>query len=187
MACKLEGFVWNIGIYVCGVVIILDDIICYVLVIVDKDIGMFVFQFDNSVVEDVGLFKMDFFGLKILIIIKKVVVMVEWNYDVKFDMDMILLDDFKIYEFFQCGEMVGIFQYEFVGMQKYMKEFKFIVFEDFIVMNVFYCFGLLEYILEFIDCKYGCKLVIYDLFDMKEYLEEIYGIMVYQEQVMLFL
>lgn len=43
MACKLEGFVWNIGIYVCGVVIILDDIICYVLVIVDKDIGMFVF------------------------------------------------------------------------------------------------------------------------------------------------
>lgn len=60
-----------------------------------------------------------------------------------------------------------------------MKEFKFIVFEDFIVMNVFYCFGLLEYILEFIDCKYGCKLVIYDLFDMKEYLEEIYGIMVY--------
>lgn len=184
-ARKLEGSVRNTGIHACGVVITPDDITRYVPVTADKDTGMLVSQFDNSVAEDAGLLKMDFLGLKTLTIIKKAVAMAEQNHDVKLDMDLIPLEDPKTYELFQRGETVGIFQYESAGMQKYMKELKPTAFEDLIAMNALYRPGPLEYIPEFIDRKHGRKPVTYDLADMQEYLEETYGITVYQEQVML--
>jgi len=184
-AKKLEGSVRNTGIHACGVVITPDEITKYVPVKADKDTGMLVSQFDNSVAEDAGLLKMDFLGLKTLTIIKKAVAMVQENHGVELDMDKVPLDDEETYKLFQRGETVGIFQYESTGMQKYMKELIPSAFEDLIAMNALYRPGPLEYIPEFIDRKHGRKPVTYDLPDMKEYLEETYGITVYQEQVML--
>ena len=175
----------NTGIHACGVVITPDDITKYVPVKADKDTGMLVSQFDNSVAEDAGLLKMDFLGLKTLTIIKKAVEMVKTNHGVELIMDEIPLDDPQTYRLFQKGETIGIFQYESAGMQKYMKELVPSTFEDLIAMNALYRPGPLEYIPEFINRKHGRKEVRFDLNDMKEYLDETYGITVYQEQVML--
>ncbi|MCB9048634.1 MAG: DNA polymerase III subunit alpha [Lewinellaceae bacterium] len=175
-AQKLEGSVRNTGIHACGVVITPDEITKYVPVKADKETGMLVSQFDNSVAEAAGLLKMDFLGLKTLTIIKDAVRMVEENHGVKLDMDEVPLDDEKTYELFQRGDTVGIFQYESHGMQKYMKELKPTTFEDLIAMNALYRPGPLEYIPEFIDRKHGRKPVTYDLDAMSEYLHETYGI-----------
>ena len=184
-AGQLEGSVRNTGIHACGVVITPDEITQYVPVKVDKDSGMYVSQFDNSVAEEAGLLKMDFLGLKTLTIIKDAIQMVKENYGVEIDPDEISLEDEETYKLFQRGETVGIFQYESTGMQKYMKELIPTKFEDLIAMNALYRPGPLEYIPEFIDRKHGRKPVTYDLNAMEEYLEETYGICVYQEQVML--
>ncbi len=177
-AQKLEGSVRNTGIHACGVVITPDEITKYVPVKADKETGMLVSQFDNSVAEAAGLLKMDFLGLKTLTIIKDAVRMVEENHGIKLDPDEVPLDDPKTYELFQRGETIGIFQYESHGMQKYMKELKPTEFEDLIAMNALYRPGPLEYIPEFIDRKHGRKPVTYDLEAMKEYLHETYGICV---------
>ncbi|GJM33665.1 MAG: DNA-directed DNA polymerase [Saprospiraceae bacterium] len=184
-AMKLEGSIRNTGIHACGVIITPDEITNYVPVKMDKDSNMLVSQFDNSVAEDAGLLKMDFLGLRTLTIIKKAIEMVKENYGVELDTDTVDLEDEETYKLFQRGETVGIFQYESSGMQKYMKELVPTTFEDLIAMNALYRPGPLEYIPEFIDRKHGRKPVIYDLDDMKEYLEETQGICVYQEQVML--
>lgn len=184
-ARQLEGSIRNTGIHACGVVITPDEITQYVPVKIDKATGMYVSQFDNSVAEDAGLLKMDFLGLKTLTIIKDAVRMVKEDYGVELDMDTIDLEDQKTYELFQRGETVGIFQYESTGMQKYMKDLVPTKFEDLIAMNALYRPGPLEYIPEFVDRKHGRKPVIYDLDAMEEYLQETYGICVYQEQVML--
>ena len=184
-AKKLEGSVRNTGIHACGVVITPDEITQYVPVKVDKNSEMLVSQFDNSVAEDAGLLKMDFLGLKTLTIIKGAVQMVKENHGVELDMDEVSLTDVKTYELFQRGETVGIFQYESTGMQKYMKELVPTAFEDLIAMNALYRPGPLEYIPNFIARKHGREPVTYDLPDMQEYLEETYGINVYQEQIML--
>ena len=185
MAKKLEGSVRNTGIHACGVVITPDEVFNYVPVKTDKDSGMLVTQFDNSVAESAGLLKMDFLGLKTLTIIKDAVRLIEQNHGLKLDVDEVPLDDAKTYELFQRGETVAIFQYESAGMQKYMKELAPTTFEDLIAMNALYRPGPLDYIPEFIDRKHGRKPVVYDLEAMEEYLHETYGICVYQEQVML--
>jgi len=184
-ARKLEGSVRNTGIHACGVVITPDEITQYVPVKLDKGSEMLVTQFDNSVAEDAGLLKMDFLGLKTLTIIKGAVQMIKENHGVELIMDEVDLKDQKTYELFQRGETVGIFQYESTGMQKYMKELVPSAFEDLIAMNALYRPGPLEYIPNFIARKHGREPVTYDLPDMKEYLEETYGINVYQEQIML--
>ena len=150
-----------------------------------KDSDLYVTQFDNSVVEDAGLLKMDFLGLKTLTLIKDTVKLVKYRYNVNLDPDYFPLDDEKTYELFQRGETVGIFQYESAGMQKYLKDLKPTVFADLIAMNALYRPGPLEYIPSFVDRKNGKELISYDLPAMEEYLNETYGITVYQEQVML--
>lgn len=184
-AKKLEGSVRNTGIHACGVVITPDEITKYVPVKIDKDSNMLVSQFDNSVAEDAGLLKMDFLGLKTLTIIKSAVRMIRETHGVEIDPEEISLEDVKTYELFQRGETVGIFQYESPGMQKYMKELVPTAFEDLIAMNALYRPGPLEYIPNFVARKHGREPITYDLPDMEEYLQETYGITVYQEQVML--
>lgn len=184
-AKKLEGSIRNTGIHACGVVITPDEITKYVPVKVDKDSNMYVSQFDNSVAEEAGLLKMDFLGLKTLSIIKDAVEMVRETHGIEIDPEEVPLEDTKTYELFQRGETIGIFQYESTGMQKYMKELVPSTFEDLIAMNALYRPGPLEYIPNFIARKHGREPVTYDLADMKEYLEETYGINVYQEQIML--
>ena len=100
-------------------------------------------------------------------------------------MDAIPLDDVKTYELYQRGETNATFQFESPGMQKYLRELKPDKFDDLIAMNALYRPGPLEYIPNFIKRKHGEEEIVYDLDDMKEYLEETYGITVYQEQVML--
>ena len=185
-ARKLEGSIRNTGIHACGVVITPDEITKYVPVTADKQTGMLVSQFDNSVAEDAGLLKMDFLGLKTLTIIKDAVRMVKENHGVELDMDDVPLDDQKTYQLFQRGETVGIFQYESSGMQKYMKELVPSAFEDLIAMNALVSpRAHWNTSPNFIARKHGREPVTYDLPEMEEYLEETYGINVYQEQIML--
>ena len=181
----LEGSLRNTGIHACGVIITPDDITQFVPVATAKDSELYVTQFDNSVVEDAGLLKMDFLGLKTLTLIKDTVKLVKYKYNVELDPDSFPLDDQKTYELFQRGETVGIFQYESAGMQKYLKDLKPTVFGDLIAMNALYRPGPLEYIPTFVDRKNGNEKISYDLPVMEEYLKETYGITVYQEQVML--
>ncbi len=184
-ARKLEGSIRNTGIHACGVVITPDEITNYIPVTVAKDSDMLVSQFDNSVAEDAGLLKMDFLGLKTLTIIKDAIRMVKENKDLDIDPDEIPLDDEKTYKLFQRGDTIGVFQYESDGMQKYLRDLVPTKFEDLIAMNALYRPGPLAYIPSFVNRKHGKEPISYDLADMKEYLEETYGITVYQEQVML--
>ena len=181
----LEGSLRNTGTHACGVIITPDDITQFVPVATAKDSDLYVTQFDNSVVEDAGLLKMDFLGLKTLTLIKDTVKLVKYKHGVHLDPDQFPLDDQKTYELFQRGDTVGIFQYESAGMQKYLKDLKPTVFADLIAMNALYRPGPLEYIPSFVDRKNGQEEISYDLPVMAEYLEETYGITVYQEQVML--
>jgi len=185
LARTLEGSVRNTGIHACGVIITPDDITKFVPVATAKDSDLYVTQFDNSVVEDAGLLKMDFLGLKTLTLIKDTVKIVKAKHDILLDPDSFPLDDEKTYELFQKGETVGVFQYESPGMQKHLKDLKPTVFEDLIAMNALYRPGPMEYIPSFVRRKHGDEEIEYDLPAMEEYLKETYGITVYQEQVML--
>lgn len=184
-AMILEGSIRNTGIHACGVIITPDDITKFVPVTTAKDSDLYVTQFDNSVVESAGLLKMDFLGLKTLTLIKDTVKLVKYRLGIDIHPDEFPIDDVKTYELFQRGETVGIFQYESLGMQKYMKDLKPTVFGDLIAMNALYRPGPLEYIPSFIRRKNGEEEIIYDLDACEEYLKETYGITVYQEQVML--
>lgn len=181
----LEGSLRNTGIHACGVIITPDDITKFVPVSTAKDSDLYVTQFDNSVVENAGLLKMDFLGLKTLTLIKDTVKLVKFKHGIDLNPDEFPLDDEKTYQLFQAGDTVGIFQYESAGMQKHMKDLKPTVFADLIAMNALYRPGPLEYIPSFIRRKHGEEEIVYDLADMEEYLDETYGITVYQEQVML--
>ena len=185
MARVLEGSLRNTGIHACGVIITPGDITNYVPVATAKDSDLYVTQFDNSVVEDAGLLKMDFLGLKTLTLIKDTVKIVKAKHNIHLVPDDFPLDDTKTYELFQRGDTVGVFQYESVGMQKHLKDLKPTVFDDLIAMNALYRPGPMEYIPSFIARKHGDEEISYDLPEMEEYLKETYGITVYQEQVML--
>ena len=181
----LEGSLRNTGIHACGVIITPDDIKNFVPIATAKDSDLYVTQFDNAVVEQAGLLKMDFLGLKTLTLIKDTVKIVKAKYDIELDPDNFPIDDEKTFELFQKGETVGIFQYESPGMQKHLKDLKPTVFDDLIAMNALYRPGPMEYIPSFIKRKHGEEKIVYDLPEMEEFLKDTYGITVYQEQVML--
>ena len=142
----IEGSVRNTGIHACGVIITPDDITKFVPVATAKDSDMVCTQFDNSVAEDAGLLKMDFLGLKTLTIIKDAVRNVKRRSGVELDPEAFPLDDTATYELFQRADTVGIFQYESVGMQRYLKDLKPTEFADLIAMNALYRPGPLEYL-----------------------------------------
>ncbi|MCL4156927.1 UNVERIFIED_CONTAM: hypothetical protein GTU68_012198, partial [Idotea baltica] len=180
-----EGSVRNTGTHACGVIITPEDITNLIPVATAKGSDLYVTQFDNNVVEDAGLLKMDFLGLKTLTLIKDAVKIVKAIHGVDLDPEEFPLDDVKTYELFQRGETVGIFQYESPGMQKHMKSLRPTEFADLIAMNALYRPGPMEYIPLFINRKHGTEAIEYDLPEMEEYLKETYGVTVYQEQVML--
>ena len=181
----LEGSVRNTGVHACGVIITPTDMTELLPMTVAKDSDLMLTQFDNSVVEDAGLLKMDFLGLKTLTIIKDAIEIIKDKHGVEIIADEIPLDDKKTYELFQQGLTTGIFQFESPGMQKHLIGLVPDKFEDLIAMNALYRPGPMEYIPSFIARKHGREEVKYDLDAMKEYLEETHGITVYQEQVML--
>ena len=183
-AIAIEGSVRNTGIHACGVIITPSDIREHVPMTTAKDSDLLVTQFDNSVVEDAGLLKMDFLGLKTLSIIKDAIKLIKLKHDVDIDPDEIPLDDELTYELYQKGSTNGTFQFESPGMQKHLRALKPDKFADLIAMNALYRPGPLEYIPNFIARKHGREDIVYDLDGMEDYLAETYGITVYQEQVM---
>jgi DNA polymerase III subunit alpha len=182
---KLEGSVRNTGIHAAGIIIAPEDLTNILPVCTAKDSDLLVTQIEGSVIEEAGVIKMDFLGLKTLNILKTALELIELNHGVKIDIDEIPLDDAKTYELYQRGDTNGTFQFESVGMQKYLRELKPDKFADLIAMNALYRPGPLAYIPNFIDRKHGREAITYDLPEMQEYLEDTYGITVYQEQVML--
>ena len=188
-ACELEGNVRGTGVHACGTIICRDDITDWVPVstAVDKDTGekMLVTQYEGSVIEDTGLIKMDFLGLKNLSIMKDAVENIKRIKGIDVDIDAIPIDDKKTYDLYCGGFTLGTFQFESPGMQKHLRDLKPTVFEDLIAMNALYRPGPMEYIPDFIDRKHGRKPIEYDIPVMEKYLKDTYGITVYQEQVML--
>ncbi|MBQ3582103.1 MAG: DNA polymerase III subunit alpha [Alistipes sp.] len=188
-ARMLEGNVRGTGVHACGTIICRDDITDWVPVSTadDKETGekMLVTQYEGSVIEDTGLIKMDFLGLKTLSIIKDAVANVKHTKGIDIDIDTIDIEDPATYRLYCEGGTVGTFQFESPGMQKYLRELKPSTFEDLIAMNALYRPGPMDYIPDFIDRKHGRKPIVYDIDIMEKYLKDTYGITVYQEQVML--
>ncbi|MBL7964306.1 MAG: DNA polymerase III subunit alpha [Flavobacteriales bacterium] len=182
---KLEGSVRGVGIHAAGIIIAPKDLKEILPVCTTKDSPMLVTQYDGKVVEDAGVIKMDFLGLKTLTIIRDALRMIDQNHGIQIDIDGIPLDDPKSYALYQRAETNGTFQFESAGMQKYLRELKPDQFGDLIAMNALYRPGPLDYIPSFIRRKNGQEKIVYDLPEMEELLKETYGITVYQEQVML--
>ena len=182
---KLEGSVRGVGIHAAGLIIAPSDLTEYIPVCTSKDSPMLITQFDGKVIEDAGVIKMDFLGLKTLTIIRDALRMIDANHGIRIDIDGIPLDDPKTYALYQRAETNGTFQFESAGMQKYLRELKADQFGDLIAMNALYRPGPLEYIPTFIKRKHGLERIVYDLPEMEELLKETYGVTVYQEQVML--
>lgn len=184
-ALVLEGSVRNTGIHAAGIIIAPKDLTDIIPVATSKDTDLLITQFDGKVIEDAGVIKMDFLGLKTLTIIRDALILIKQNHGVDIDIDTIPLDDQKTLELYQKGETNGTFQFESDGMQKHLKDLRPDMFEDLIAMNALYRPGPIAYIPSYINRKHGREPVKYDLEDMREFLEETYGITVYQEQVML--
>ncbi len=184
-AGKLEGSLRNLGLHACGFIIAPTDLDNVVPVRKAGDSEMYATQFDNSVVEDAGLLKMDFLGIKTLTIIRDTIRMVKQRTGEEIDIENIPLDDKKTYQLFQQGKTITVFQFESDGMRKYLIDLRPTEFEDLITMVALYRPGPMEKIPSYIRRKYGQEKVQYDLPEMEEILKTTYGITVYQEQVML--
>ena len=182
---RLEGSVRNTGIHAAGIIIAPKDLTELIPVFTSKDTDLCITQIEGSIIEDSGVIKMDFLGLKTLSIIRDALKMIKENHGVEIDIDSIPLDDQETYELYQRGDTIATFQFESPGMQKYLKELKPDQFADLIAMNALYRPGPMAYIPQYVDRKHGREEVSYDVPEMEEYLKETYGITVYQEQVML--
>ena len=191
-ASQLEGTVRQTGIHACGVIIGSDDLTNYVPLAIAKekvkgkpDKEVLVTQYDGHFVEEVGLIKMDFLGLKTLSIIKETISNIKKSKEIELDINTVPLNDKKSYEVYSKGKTIGIFQFESPGMQKYLRELQPTEIGDLIAMNALYRPGPMDYIPDFISRKQGRTPVRYDIPVMEKYLKDTYGVTVYQEQVML--
>ena len=180
----LEGTVRHTGLHACGIIIGKDDLIEHIPVCTSKESDLLVTQYDGYQVEDVGMLKMDFLGLKTLSIIKDAIRNVKESRGIDIDFKKISLDDPDTYELYSRGDTTGLFQFESPGMKKHLRNLKPNRFEDLIAMNALYRPGPMEYIPNYIARKHGTERIIYLVPEMEEELRETYGITVYQEQVM---
>ncbi|MBK8720736.1 MAG: DNA polymerase III subunit alpha [Saprospiraceae bacterium] len=184
-ALVLEGSVRGTGIHAAGIIIAPKDLSEIIPVFTAKDVDLLVTQYEGSIIEDAGVIKMDFLGLKNLTIIRDALRLIKQNHQIEIDIDNIPLDDELTFQIFQKGETNGIFQFESDGMKKHLKDLRPDRLDDLIAMNALYRPGPLQYIPNFINRKLGKEKIVYDLPEMEEHLKETYGITVYQEQVML--
>lgn len=189
-AKMLEGTVRGTGIHACGFIICRNPISDWVPVSTADDpdfkgTKVNCTQYDGHVIEETGLIKMDFLGLKTLSELKEAVENIRISAGKVVDLDTIPIDDPKTYKLYQEGRTIGTFQFESPGMQNYLRQLHPTVFEDLIAMNALYRPGPMDYIPDFIKRKNDPSLVKYDIPCMEKYLKDTYGITVYQEQVML--
>ena len=182
----LEGSVRQTGVHACGILISRDTLSDHIPLMPTKDEEhLLTTQYDGRFVEDIGLLKMDFLGLKTLSIIKEALENIRISKGIEVDIEKIPFDDKKTFDLFSHGETTAIFQFESDGMKKHLRDLKPNRFEDLVAMNALYRPGPMEYIPDYIARKHGRQKVDYDVPMMEKYLNDTYGITVFQEQVML--
>lgn len=181
----LENLNKNVSMHASGVVIAPSDISDYVPIAkAPQSENQYMTQYDMKMLEDAGLIKMDFLGLKELKILQQAVDLIEERHKIKIDLDTLPLDDVKTYELFANGHTIGIFQFSKPKMREYLAKLKPKNINDLAAMNALYRPGPMDLIPEFIERKHGKKEVTYLHQDMEQVLKETYGVIVYQEQVM---
>lgn len=188
-ALQLEGCIRQVGIHACAMIIGRGNLTDYIPITlgVDKatDQKVWVSQYEGSFIEDVGMLKMDFLGLRTLSIIKICLAEVKKRFGIDIDIEKIPIDDPKAYEIYSNGDTKSVFQFESPGMMEWLQKLHPERFEDLIAMNALYRPGPMDYIPSFVARKRGEEPITYDLPAMEEFLKETYGVTVYQEQVML--
>ena len=188
-ALQLEGCIRQVGIHACAMIIGRGNLTDYIPITlgVDKatDQKVWVSQYEGSFIEDVGMLKMDFLGLRTLSIIKICLAEVKKRFVIDIDIEKIPIDDPKAYEIYSNGDTKSVFQFESPGMMEWLQKLHPERFEDLIAMNALYRPGPMDYIPSFVARKRGEEPITYDLPAMEEFLKETYGVPVYQEQVML--
>ena len=179
----LEGMHRHASIHAAGVVIAPGELTDYVPLYKSTD-GDVTTQWDMVNLEEVGLLKMDFLGLRTLTVIKDTLDLVADSRGIEIDIDSVPMDDQKVYKTFAEGNTTGVFQFESSGMKEYLKKLKPNAFEDLIAMNALYRPGPMDMIDDYITRKHGKAKVEYIHPSLEPILEDTYGIIVYQEQVM---
>lgn len=181
----LEGSIRQTGVHACGVLIGKNPLEQHLPVMPTKGEELLTTQYDGRFVEDIGLLKMDFLGLKTLSVIKEVLGNIKLSKGIDVDINHVSLEDDETFQLFSRGETTAIFQFESPGMKKHLRALQPNRFEDLVAMNALYRPGPMEYIPSFIARKHGREEIAYDHPMMEPYLKDTYGITVYQEQVML--
>ena len=188
-ALRLEGSIRQTGVHACAMIIGRGDLTDYIPISVaaDKATGLdvWVSQYEGSFIEEVGMLKMDFLGLKTLSIIKECLESVKKTHGIDIDIEKIPVDDEETYKLYGRGDTKSVFQFESDGMKEWLQKLQPTRFEDLIAMNALYRPGPMDYIPSFVARKQGKEKIEYDLPEMEEYLQDTYGVTVYQEQVML--
>ena len=186
----LEGTIKGTGVHACGFIVSDSPISDWAPVCVQEDPDeegktIRCTQYDGRTIEETGLIKFDFLSLKTLSQLKKICERIKIKTGKDFDMEKIPLDDQKTLELFQRGDTEDIFQYETHGMQKCLRELHPTTFEDLVLLNVMYRPGIMENIPLLIKRKKDVSKIRYVIPNMEKYLHDTYGILVYQEQLML--
>ena len=188
-ARELEGCIRQVGVHACATIIGRGDLTNYLPMSLakDKETGedVRISQYDGHYIEDVGMLKMDFLGLNTLTIIHDCLDLIKERSGEEIDIEAIPIDDKPTYELYGRGDTVSVFQFESGGMQNWLQKLHPERFEDLIAMNALYRPGPMDYIPDFVNRKLGVEKIEYDLPEMEEYLNDTYGVTVYQEQVML--
>ena len=186
---KLEGCIRQTGVHACAMIIGRGNLTEYIPISIanDKLTGeeVWVSQYDGHYIEEVGMLKMDFLGLRTLSIIKECQANIKKRFGIEFDIEKIPIDDKETYELYSRGDTTSVFQFESPGMKEWLIKLQPTRFEDLIAMNALYRPGPMDYIPDFVERKQGRQPIVYDLPQMEEILQDTYGITVYQEQVML--
>ena len=188
-AGKLEGCIRQTGVHACAMIIGRGNLTEYIPICIanDKLTGeeVWVSQYDGHYIEEVGMLKMDFLGLRTLSIIKECQANIKKRFGIEFDIEKIPIDDKETYELYSRGDTTSVFQFESPGMKEWLIKLQPTRFEDLIAMNALYRPGPMDYIPDFVERKQGRQPIMYDLPEMEDTLQDTYGITVYQEQVML--
>ena len=185
IAKEIEGCSRHVSVHAAGVVIGPTDASDYVPLQLDPKGGKIITQFDMRDVEDAGLIKFDFLGIRNLAILGRAVELVERFHGIKIDLDKIPLDDEKTFHMLARGETMGLFQLNGAGMTRYLKELKPSTIHDINAMVALYRPGPIEFIPEYIERKHNPEKVDYPHPDLKDILERSFGLLIYQEDVML--
>ncbi|MEX0748703.1 MAG: DNA polymerase III subunit alpha [Candidatus Saccharimonadales bacterium] len=182
LAVRLEGTIRSHGVHAAGVVIAPDEIVKYTpLEMAQK--GVVSTQYPMNPIEELGLLKMDFLGLSNLTIIKNALRIIRKVHEVEIDISSIPMDDTKTFELFSRGDTTGVFQLESAGMKRYLKQLGPNQFEDIIAMVALYRPGPMAELPRYIEGKNKPDKVTYPHKSLEPILEDTYGVMVYQEQI----